>query len=559
MIIQDAGAQVYASGPQVLTYISDVDDSEQPYGLYVPPAFDPSKPYPLVLSLHGAGSNHRLNLRQVFGKGEQPGESMAQASRSFPPLPAVHYLVASVFARGTMGYQGLAETEVDAVLSDVQRRFHIDADRVYVTGLSMGGGGALWLGLTRPDRWAAIAPVCPAGPAGIDYLAPNALNLPVRLFQGAQDPVVPVGRSRQRYERLFTLGTPIDYVEYPDVRHDAWEYAYAGGAIFAWFDRCRRVPFPARVRFVSQMYKYPAAYWVHLDGLTPGLPASIEARFTAPNRLAITTQHLEGFTLHLAGHPQCARDQPLVVTIDGCVMHRHVGASLSFARIEQRWEAARYRPPPGSKRPGAEGPMAEALASRHRYVYGTGGGARAEELHQRRALAAHAAAWSSRHTRLAVAWAVEADTHVSEAEIRRSNLVLFGDIATNHLIARWSRHLPLELRTSAAGYGLVFIASLGERYVLVNSGLPWWTGAERSTRRAGMLDPLPRSPFRVLQRFGDYLLFKGSLDQVIAAGRFDRDWKVPAPEAAKMAATQAVIMHEGNTLGELHGGEWDAV
>ena len=106
MIIEDAGAQVYASGPQVLTYISDVDDSEQTYGLNVPPAFDPSKLYPLVLSLHGAGSNHRLNLRQVFGKGQQPGESMAQVSRSFPPLPAVHYLVASVLARGTMGPRG---------------------------------------------------------------------------------------------------------------------------------------------------------------------------------------------------------------------------------------------------------------------------------------------------------------------------------------------------------------------------------------------------------------------------------------------------------------------
>jgi predicted peptidase len=160
-----------------------------------------------------------------------------------------------------MGYQGLAEADVDAVLSDVQRRFRIDADRVYLTGLSIGGGGALWLGLTRPDRWAAMAPVCPAGPAGIDYLAPNALNLPVRLFQGAQDPVVPVGRSRQWYERLFTLGTPIDYVEYPDMSHNAWEYAYAGGAIFAWFERFRRVPFPTHVRFVSQRYKYFDRYW----------------------------------------------------------------------------------------------------------------------------------------------------------------------------------------------------------------------------------------------------------------------------------------------------------
>src|SRR2546428_3776584 len=95
MLMNDAGTQVYASGPQELTYVSDVDDSEQSYRLYVPPAFDPSTPYSLVPSLHGAGSNHHVHVRRVFGKGEHPGESMAQASRSFPPLPAGNYLVAS--------------------------------------------------------------------------------------------------------------------------------------------------------------------------------------------------------------------------------------------------------------------------------------------------------------------------------------------------------------------------------------------------------------------------------------------------------------------------------
>jgi len=131
------------------------------------------------------------------------------------------------------------------------------------------------------------------------------------------------------------LGTLIDYVEYADVHHNAWDHAHQGTTIFAWFDRFRRVPFPARVRFVSQMYKYSSAYWTHLDGLTPGLPASIDARFMTPHRLDITTQHLDGFTVHLAGHPQCARDEPLVVTIDDCVMPRQARGSLSFARTDQ--------------------------------------------------------------------------------------------------------------------------------------------------------------------------------------------------------------------------------
>src|SRR5690242_7818057 len=104
--------QKLAPGPQVLTFFSDVDDTEQPYGLYLPRNFDPAKKYPLVISLHGAGSNHRLNLRRVFGKSNQSGETDVEATRYFPEWRDVDYIVASPFARGTMGYQGVAEKDV---------------------------------------------------------------------------------------------------------------------------------------------------------------------------------------------------------------------------------------------------------------------------------------------------------------------------------------------------------------------------------------------------------------------------------------------------------------
>lgn len=88
-------AQTLPSGPQVLTFFSDVDDTEQPYALYLPPAFDEEKAYPLVVSLHGAGSNHRLNLRRVFGKSNAPGETDVEATRRFPAWEDVDYIVVS--------------------------------------------------------------------------------------------------------------------------------------------------------------------------------------------------------------------------------------------------------------------------------------------------------------------------------------------------------------------------------------------------------------------------------------------------------------------------------
>jgi predicted peptidase len=146
-------AQTLPAGAQVTTFRSEADDSEQPYGLYLPENYNPNQKYPLVIMLHGAGSNHRLALRRVFGKSNTAEENDVEASRYFPPFRKVNYIVASPLARGTMGYQGIAEKDVLDVLEDVKARFSVDEERVYLTGLSMGGGGALWIGLNYPDKW----------------------------------------------------------------------------------------------------------------------------------------------------------------------------------------------------------------------------------------------------------------------------------------------------------------------------------------------------------------------------------------------------------------------
>jgi hypothetical protein len=130
-----------------------------------------------------------------------------------------------------------------------------------------------------------------------------------------------------------------------------------------------------------------------------------------------------------------------------------------------------------------------------------------------------------------------ADREVFGLEALNPNLVLFGTKETNLLIARLASSLPVELNPGAADYGLAFIAPAGDRYLVVNSGLPFWTGAEAAKR--GVF-PFTPSIYQVLLGFGDFVLFKGSLGSVVAEGRFERNWKVPAEQAARMAATGAV-------------------
>lgn len=513
-----------------LTYYSEVDQSQQPYALYVPKSYDPAKKHPLLISLHSEESNYRLNMKQVFGVSARYGELDPVSMRYNPPLPETDFFVACPWARGTMGYEAIAEKDVYDVLAEVERRYPIDPDRVYLTGVGMGGGGALRLALTRPDVWAAVMPVCAEVPPGLEELAPNALDLPIRLVHGEQDPIAPVSSARRWHRLLLDLRDPAEYLEFPMLRHNAWDAAYRDGAGFQWFAGRRRERFPERVRFVTRSYRYGSAYWVRIDGLTPGGLASIDARRGAGDRVAVTTSGIDGFTIAL--------DRPAeAVAIDGAAVRIRPATSLSFSKTAHGWIARPFAP--RGKRPGAEGPIVEAVSSRHIYVYGSLGAHTAEELDARRAVAERAAAWSSARQRLTLALPVKADSAVTAGDLDSADLVLFGTAETNSVIARIAGTLPLALDPGAADYGLLFIFPVGKHYALVSSGLPWWTGADPPAAGG---DPFAPAQYRLLGTFGDFVLFRGSVAHILADGRFDRDWKVPPALAAKMTLTGTVTV-----------------
>ncbi len=555
------------SGPQVLTFFSSIDDSEQPYGLFLPENFDPSREYPLVIMLHGAGSNHRLALRRVFGKSNMSGENDLEATRYFPDWENQDYIVASPLARGTMGYQGVPENDVHDVLSDVMERFHIDQDRVYLTGLSMGGGGTMWIGLSRPDIWAAIAPVCPAAPPGTDDLLPNALNVPVSFHQGGADPLVSPEGTRERAERLRELGTNVEYTEYPGVGHNSWENAYEDEAIFDWFEQYRRNRYPDRVRYVTRWYKYNSSYWIQFDKLTPGTLAGIDANFTAPNRLEITTSDLDAFTLNLSGHPQFSPGNPVEVAIDGQALSSSVTGSLSLSKQDGEWIVAKYEPASNSKRSGAEGPLSEAISSRHIYVYGTLGEPTREELQVRSEQASYAADWAGTGFGFMgsnpplINLRSVADNRVRPSDLESSNLVLFGTRETNSLVAELSDRLPIHLEADAEDYGLLYVYPIDDHYVVVSSGLPWWSVAESAPATAPAraqageeAEEQPGPPARprsisflprvagALPGYADYVLFEGSLDNVVVEGYFNDQWQVPEAEATQLLQTGVISL-----------------
>ncbi|MFZ2286262.1 MAG: alpha/beta hydrolase-fold protein [Bacteroidales bacterium] len=549
LCLLNAEAQRLKSGPQDLSFFSSVDDTDQPYSVYIPENFDESKSYPLVVFLHGAWSNHRLGLRRLFGVGNSQGydfikpgnvpfENDVEATRYWPEFRPVDYIAAAPLARGTAGYQGIPEQDVYDMIDDLKSRFLIDEDRIYLTGLSMGGGGTLWLGLTRPDIWAAIAPVCPAPPEGTINLAGNAANLPVHLFIGDKDFLFQTAKVWRA--KLETTAQRLDYVEYPGVGHNSWEWAYKDGFIFEWFSQFRRDPFPGKVSFSTDKFKYNKAYWVKIDDLVPGEMATVDASFTADNTVEVTTAGVPAFTLNINGHPRFNPGRKVTVKVDGQSFAVKSADAVSFTRSAGKWENRKFTPGLTSKQHGAEGPLYEAVAGSHLYVYGTGGNPSQEELASRRTQAFSAADWSGPGGRIMVFPRVVSDKEVRQSDYVTSNLILFGTKETNAIIEKFSDKLPMHLSADAKDYGLVYIFPMNRHYILVNSGLPWWTPPKKAPGQGGMT--FMGSRIEVLKNFGDFILFRESPDNAVSKGTFDANWKLRESDAAVLSASGVISL-----------------
>lgn len=119
----------------------------------------------------------------------------------------------------------------------VEQEFNIDPDRVYVSGISMGGRGTWDAVHLCPHRFAAAVPVC----GFFDKAIAPLLKLPLWFFHGADDSVVPVRHSRDAVSALRSAGAVVRYTEYHDVDHDSWVRAYDTPELFEWMFKQKRV------------------------------------------------------------------------------------------------------------------------------------------------------------------------------------------------------------------------------------------------------------------------------------------------------------------------------
>jgi predicted peptidase len=215
------------------------------YQVYVPADWDKSKKWPVILFLHGSG--------------ERGSDGLLQTDVGLPHAIRKHsdrvpFIVVMPQCRmGRIWTDPDMEAQAFAALDNAAKEFHADADRTYLSGISMGGAGTWAFGAKYAGRFAALVPVCgrvhPRGhrpgsqdslatdPSAGDPYAETARGIgktPVWIFHGADDDTVPVEESRKMHAALEAAGGNVKYTEYPGVGHESWVKAYDEPALFPW-------------------------------------------------------------------------------------------------------------------------------------------------------------------------------------------------------------------------------------------------------------------------------------------------------------------------------------
>lgn len=565
----EAGRQPWVDkrGRVVRGFISAVDGSTQPYGVILPAGYDPAKPGRLDVVLHGSRKSDGMG-ELVFMEMYDDGDGVGK------PAPKVDYI--EVFPMGRLGenaYRFEGETDVDEAIEAVCRNYRIDRTRVVLRGHSLGGVGTWHLGLKRPDRYAALGPT--AGPAdtivfassprshfirlepltpwqksmlhlvdAIDYTA-NAGMVPVFSLMGELDEYY---SSHLLIEEAFKKeGIPFQGMVDQGAGHSVTAKAFQ--------EQLRRIEEPAargidlaprHIRFVTWTLKFSRCHWIEVLGLEKHYQrAEIEARIADDGSIIVNEPaNVSRFAVRLplgpASAPQPATLSVGAVKIDLQAPTNEAPRTIVVERRNGRWAAQGELDLKSlaGKRPGLQGPIDDAFATRFLCVRGTG-----------QAWNPAVAAWADASLkRFAWEWRrhyrgdlpIKDDTDVTQDDLSRSNLILFGDPGSNSWMREILPKLPLqwtrrEIQVGQASYrgtdcGLQLISpnplpGAEGRYVVFNSGHTYH-------------DPELRLSYMVFPRLGDWAVMKVGetpsgtpiptvAETVLQSGFFDEEWKNP--------------------------------
>lgn len=531
----------------VLTYVSRVDGSIQPYAVSIPPALrDITKSkWPVHIILHGR--NERLNevsfLHEHTGKPVGKDQTWAEVE---------------IYGRTNNAYRWSGETDVLEVCEDLQRRYPIDQQRIVLRGFSMGGAGSWHLGLHYPSLWCSVGP----GAGFVDFYeyqkaktplpktqdetlriydtvnyALNAYDVPVCTYGGELDAQL---LASQRMEaEAKKLNVTIKVLIGPGVGHKFEPNTFKEYMAFHLknMEQGRPEGLDRRaIRFTTRTLKYNRCDWVTVEEvLTPYEESRIEGTIGETSTHVITTKNIAALRIdfQLKGNVEIDGTRlPLNPDVEhktGSILVRgEKGWTILTAQDRDEFTANTER----HKRHNLQGPIDDAFMESFVCVLGTG----------KPWLPQHAA-WAN--------WTLQRfeqefdkgfrgkvrmvkDTEVTEEMQRQHHLILFGDPGSNSVLAKVVPDLPVTWNKDSLtvngqkydphGHALAMIypnpANTG-KYVVINSGHTFHA------------EDLNRSNAWLFPRLGDIAVLKyqpkgkGFTEEIAWSANFDAHWKLP--------------------------------
>jgi dienelactone hydrolase len=559
---QRAGAAV------IHGYRSNVDGSVQPYAVTFPSEYGKEiKKWRLEVKLHG----RQTSLNEVSFLHDHNGDKDAPKDQD--------YIQLDVFGRGNNAYRWAGERDVIEAVEhfltlekNLNRRHLIDSHRSVLRGFSMGGAGTWHLGLHFPHQWCVISPgagfttthgyiknlaeklpsyqeACLHIYDAIDY-ADNVFDVPVVAYGGEKDPQLQAARNIEKRLKGASGKTDVamKLLVAPGLAHQfpaEWQKKMAEAR--SEYTAKGREEYPPHVRFTTYTLKYPECDWVYLNELEHHYQRAVVDAERTEDGFKVKTSNVR--VLRLLLWPGATR-QPVPVDIDGQSLHAQpylpsFGSSslmIYLERLDGRWRnvlpekiiTARVRKP--RKAEGLQGPIDDAFTASFLCVRGSRAAwHEATDEYVRADLERFRKEWS-KYFRGELP--VKEDTEVEPQDIASRHLILFGDPASNSLIAQVLDGLPLKWTKDKITFAgkdytanehvpvLIYPSPLSTlHYVVLNSGHTFHAEDFQGTN--ALLYP----------RLGDYAILKLSggkqsdkknplAVEVKTAGLFDDFWRL---------------------------------
>jgi predicted esterase len=231
-----AGAQQTAE-----TFVLKTD-----YLLSLPDGYnnDTAKRWPLVIFLHGSGESG-TDVEKVKAHGPP---KLVAAGKKFP------FILVSPQAQRPPGWEA---ENLYRLLLDIKGRYRVDNDRVYLTGLSMGGFGTWALAIRHPEEFAAVIPICGGGDTAETW---KLRHIPIWCFHGALDHNVPVVMDSQMVSAAKRYNPVVKFTVYPDLEHNSWERTYNNDSVYQWMLAQKKFAFTEKPVDTAILKTYVGTY-----------------------------------------------------------------------------------------------------------------------------------------------------------------------------------------------------------------------------------------------------------------------------------------------------------